>query len=381
MEKITIFDVLIVYSDRLAKSANSLSEHILTPFAKGSRNESYNIFYGYFLRTCQKNNLRAAFTTPADITGAGRCRSYWLFENDRWIKVRKSGYSKLIFDKFSPFDQRIEDKRNLLFSSYEVKPLNNPYLFNLFFDKQKTYNKLRKFAIPTVVVEDSTKESIDRACKSLKDLMIRHPHKYDFSAEIVMKDRFGAEGVYVYKFKAGEYKQMLAKVEKHKNISYIIQPFVKFDKGFSYQNSKVSADIRLIYLGGKVVQTYIRMAKEGEFRCNEHQGGSLKYISISEVPLGVMSLSEKIAKILNEKSSLFTLDFIISNNGNIYLLEGNTGPGLDWNLSIKENEIEAQKLIRIIIKELVRRVGLSIIVAEVPKTPEYPIMSNGLVST
>lgn len=358
MKNTTIFDVLIVYSDLRAKSASSLSELILTPFAKGSRNESYNIFYGYFLRTCQKYNLKAAFTTPTDITGAGRCRSYWLFKNNRWIKVRKSGYSKLIFDKFSPFNQRIQAKRNLLFSSYEVKPFNNPDLFNLFFDKQKTYDKLRKFAIPTVNIEDSTKESIDRACKSLNDLIIRHPHRNDFSNDLVMKDRFGAEGIYVYKFKAGEYKEMLAKVEKHKNISYVIQPFVKFDKGFSYQNSKVSADIRLIYLGGKIIQTYIRMAKDGEFRCNEHRGGSLKYISINEVPFGVMSLSGKIANLLNNKSSLYTLDFIISNKGNVYFLEGNTGPGLDWNLSIEENVSEGKKLIRIIVKELVRQTNL-----------------------
>ena len=131
------------------------------------------------------------------------------------------------------------------------------------------------------------------------------------------------------------------------------------------------------------------MPKMGDFRCNEHQGGSLKYIPKNNIPLGVVSNSNKIANFLNEKCSLYALDFIVSNNGNIYLLEGNTGPGLDWNLSIKENEIEAQKLIRIIIKELVRLVGLPILISEkethnilieVPITGEYPIMSKGLIS-
>src|SRR3990170_1762505 len=153
---------------------------------------------------------------------------------------------------------------------------------------------------------------------------------------------------------------MVAMVEKHKKTSFIIQPYIKFDKGYSFQNSLVAADIRLIFLGGKLIQTYIRMAKDGEFRCNEHRGGTLKYISKNEVPLKVISLSKKIVKILKKKSSLFTLDFIISNYGNVYLLEGNTGPGLDWNLSIKENEIEGKKFIRIIVKELVRRVGVTV---------------------
>ena len=194
------------------------------------------------------------------------------------------------------------------------------------------------------------------ACKSLKQLLTRHPNKHDFSDEIVMKDRFGAEGINVNKFKASQYEEMLAKVQKHKNISFIVQPFTKFDKGFSYQNKRVSADIRLIYLGGKVIQTYIRIAEDGEFRCNEHRGGKLIYISKNGVQSSVMSLSNKIAKILIKKRSLFTLDFIISNYGNVYFLEGNTGPGLDWNLSIKKNVIEGKKLIRIIVKELVRRV-------------------------
>ncbi|OGM10701.1 hypothetical protein A2Z22_05335 [Candidatus Woesebacteria bacterium RBG_16_34_12] len=390
MTKTTIFDVLIVYSERLASSANSLSDEVLTPFPKGSKNETYNIVYGYFLKICKKNNLKTAFTSSADIVGAGICRSYWLFENNKWIKVRKVGYSKLIFDKFSPSNRKAATSRKLLFSSYEVKPFSHPYIFNLFFDKQQTYKKLHKYSLPTVTIKDATRESIYGACKMLNEIISRHPHKYDFSDEIIMKDRFGAGGLHVYKFKTNQTKKMMSKMVRNENISYIIQPFAIFDKGFIYKNSEVAADIRLIYLGGNIIQTYVRMAKTGDFRCNEHQGGTLKYIPQSQVPMNVIITSNKIAKILNKKSSLFALDFIISNNGNIYLLEGNTGPGLDWNLSIKKNEIEAQKLIRIIIKELVRLVGLPILISkkethkiltEVPINGEYTTMSNSLVST
>ena len=174
-----------------------------------------------------------------------------------------------------------------------------------------------------------------------------------------MKDRFGAGGLNVYKFKSDQTEMMITLVKKCKSVSFIIQPFVKFDKGFSIQNSFGSTDVRLIYLGRKIVQTYIRVAKKGDFRCNEHAGGLLTYIPKGEVPLGITAVSESIAKTLDKKSSLFALDFIMSNDGNIYLLEANTGPGLDWNLSIKKNEIEAKKLIRIIIKEISKRASLS----------------------
>ena len=388
MAKTTVFDVLIVYSERLAASAGTPCADTPAPFAKGSSSESYNLVYAYFLQICRINHLQAAFTTSADITGAGRCQSYWIFERNRWMKVRQPGYSKVIFDKFFPVNKKITASRNLLFSSREVAPFNDPYLFDLFFDKQKTYTNLRAFSIPTVTLEDGTQGSIEKACKTLKELLARHPLQNDFSDEVIMKDRFGAGGIHVYKFKTGHYRKIMASMKKHQNTPFILQPFVKFDKGFRYQNVYISADIRLIYLGKKIIQTYIRIAKAGDFRCNEHQGGLLKYISKREVPSEVVICANKIINALHNKRSLITLDFVLSNNGNLYLLEGNTGPGLDWNVSIKENEIEAKKLIRIIVRELVQRVRVPIDATErqvkqtlidTPPADNYPIAPTGFV--
>ena len=389
MNQITKFDLLIVYSERVATSANSLSGKVTMPFSKESGSECYNPVYEYFLRTCQRNNLKAAFTTSADIVGAGKCNSYWLFENDAWIKIQKQGSSKLIFDKFSPRDNALKAKRNLLFSSSRVRPFNSQHLFNVCFDKQKTYNKFRKFSIPTVTIENSTRKEVDKKCSELKEIIANHPKRNDFSNEIVMKDRFGAGGRNVFKFKDLETDMMIATIKKHKELSFIIQPFVKFDKGFSYNNSLISTDIRLIYLGKKIIQTYIRMAKKGNFICNEHKGGILKYISKKEVPSKVKEFSKRTVSISGKKFSLFALDYIISNNGNIYLIEANAGPGLDWNLSIKENEIEAKKLIRIIVKEIVRRIIISknisqkkalIATVNIPVIGGYPVSVDRLTT-
>ncbi len=198
-----------------------------------------------------------------------------------------------------------------------------------------------------------------------------------------MKDRFGAGGINIYKYEAGQSNKIIATMKRHKTISFIIQPFVNFNKGFRYKNSFVSTDIRVIYLGKTIVQTYIRIANNGDFRCNEHSGGLLKYVPKNKVPSKVVALSRNIAKFLNTQSSMFALDFIISNNGNTYLLEANTGPGLDWNLSIKENEIESKKLMRIIIKEIVRRTKLSKSTSEgkgVEATVNNPMISERPVS-
>ena len=349
-----LFDILIVYTEKLATSASTLKNGVVLPFAKGSNSESYNIVYGFFLEICQKNGLKAAFTTSAGVIGAGKCKSYWLFDKSKWIKVKKAGYSKLIFDKFSPVNKRIKDSRDLLFSSEKVKPFNSPYLFDLFFDKYETYKKLHQFSIPTVSIKKNTLKSVKSACKTLEQIKSNHPHREDFSDEIIMKDRFGAGGRSVFKFKKNNLKSIVRIVKKSSK-TFILQPFIKFDKGFRYHDSFSPTDIRLIFLGGKIIQTYIRIAKRGGFRCNEHRGGCLIYVSKREIPQGITNLSKEITKVLGNDSSLYSLDFIISNNKNIYFLEGNTGPGLDWNTSSKVNEIEAKKLIRIIVKELVKR--------------------------
>lgn len=145
-------------------------------------------------------------------------------------------------------------------------------------------------------------------------------------------------------------------MKKNQTVKFILQPFLNFDNGFQFEGQACSADIRLIFLGSKFVQSYLRIAQNGDYRCNEHQGGRLKYVKKAELPKIVIQEAETIAKTLAKFNSIFSLDFIISNHGHVFLLEGNTGPGLDWNPLIKENEIEAKKLIRIIVQELKRRV-------------------------
>lgn len=340
MTKPYVFDILIVYSGRTAISAAAPGSGIRAPFPN-----NLNIFYGYFLDICRKKRLRAALTTSSDIIGPGLCRSYWRFSGRRWFKANQLGYSRLIFDKLTPVGNRCKASRELLFSSDLVKPFNRPGLFRLFFDKQKTYDRLAQFSPPTVTIKKRTRTGVLAAGRQLAAMIKRHPFPGDFSGEVVMKDRFGAGGRNVYKFNAGDLAKMAAVMNRVNKI-FILQPLVKFN----------NVDIRLIYLAGKIVQTYIRKAKAGDFRCNEHQGGRLIYIAQTAVPAAVSRLARKLVRVLRQTTAFFSLDFMVSNSGNAYLIEGNTGPGLDWNLAVRKNELAGQKLIRLVVKELARRV-------------------------
>jgi hypothetical protein len=360
MNNTSIFDVLVVYSDKLATSASSKNSSSKRPFSKKSGRTNYNDAYAYFLKMCSENYLNAAFTTSSDIIGPGKCSSYWLFNKDKWQKVDKKCYSPLIFDKFSPRSDLQKNRRKTLFSNSLVKPFNTKPLFYLFFDKQKTYEYLQEFSIPTVEVLNTKIADIKFAIETLSVLTSNHPNKDDFSRNLILKDRFGAGGNDIYYIDSKNSVRKIAEIlKKNKEKYFIIQPFVKYDKGHEHQNYLGFIDIRTVFVGNKLIQTYIRIAKDKEFRCNEHKGATLLYISKSQIPTKVLNVANKITSSIGKGGMLFALDFIISNSGNVYLVEGNCGPGIDWNLSLKENEIMAKKLIRKIVTGLSQKVAFN----------------------
>lgn len=382
MKTITIFDVLVVYSDGIATSASYLDPAITKPFLKSSGRENYNHSYAYFLETCFKKGLKAAFTTSADIIAPAKCKSYWTYSKKGWAKSQQICFAPLIFDKFSPITKLQRERRSVLFSTMKIQPFNSSYIYDLFFDKKKTFDVLKEYTIPTVKIKNSSYNEISNALNSLNALIENHPSSKDFSDEIVLKDQYGAGGNAIYKL-SKNIVEIKKTMEKDKHISFLIQPFTLFDKGFSYQNEMVSTDIRIIYLKGKIIQSYIRRAKKNDFRCNEHLGGELIYIKNKEIPLNVLGFSTKIVKQLENKRDLFALDFIISNQGNVYLMEGNSGPGIDWNPSILENERQSKKLIREIVNELAYRKNsihtLDILHSKKLHYPKIPRRINPLV--
>ena len=357
MKNTSLFDVLVVYSDGIATSASSKEPSSQLPFSQDSGRANYNYAYAYFLEMCSENNLKAAFTTSSDITGAGSCSSYWLLEKNKWLKVNKQCYSSLIFDKFSPINDLQKLRRDTLFSNSVIQPFNAEPLFSIFFDKQKTYTHLKDFTIPTVAINKLDRISIKSAIAALRKLIHSHVQKQDFSRNFVLKDRFGAGGNGIYSIGAHDAVKEIHEVLKiDKNTSFILQPFVNFDKGV-YEEYSGFIDFRIIYLGKKIIQVFIRTAKKNDFRCNVHQGGMISYISPDEIPSKVKRMSEKIITFLNEDKALFSLDYIVSNQGNVYLLEGNCGPGVNWDLSDKVDVRMAKKLIRQIVVSLSQRVA------------------------
>lgn len=351
-----VFDAIVVYNSSTALSASNRSKQIVAPFSEQS---THNKAYGYFLKTCLDYNLKAALTTSSDIIGPGEFKSYWTYTDKTWTKHVKQCKTNQIFTKFSPTTEEGKRLRKLLFSSPSIKPFDSFKIFELFFDKQKTFDTLSHHSIPTLTLTSSSIAGIKQTCSELSAMVDALPHKNDFTDSIIMKDRFGAGGQNIYKFKSSNTKSICETIDNNPSLSFVIQPFAKFDKGYTYNQITSATDIRLIYMNGQIVSCYLRMAKSGDFRCNQHQGGSVQYLTVDKIPNDIVSKANQIANILGKKSILYTLDFIISNNGNPYFLEGNTGPGLNWDQSDQVDKVEAKKLISLIVKELSYRVESS----------------------
>jgi glutathione synthase/RimK-type ligase-like ATP-grasp enzyme len=355
---ITTFDLLVVYSSELAKSAASRSPAVTSPFYH-SIEPSYDEVYSYFLQACHRNHLRAAFAISADVVGAGLCKSYWLFEKGTWKKVKRAAYAELIFDKFAPVTKELSHQFELLFSSTAVRPFNEHALRRLFFDKQRTFEKFRSLTIPTVAIHGHSANSVTNAVKTLRRIMSRKNLNADFSTDLILKDRFGVCGQRIYKFGSSQMREISATLKKNATRSFVLQPFLLFDHGYRLNNQTETADIRLIYLNGRMIQTYVRMAKKGSFLCNVHQGGFLKYITRRDVPPQVFRHAAKVLRSLGNMHTLYALDFVVTNAGHPLLLEGNTSPGLDWNPDIQIDIDSSKKLIRMVVVELARLVQVS----------------------
>jgi hypothetical protein len=346
------YDVLVVYSQDIAISASS-HYPIALPF--DSKYEVYNDVYAYFLKQCRRNGLTAALTTSKDLTGAGTFSSHWIVEQNKWVAVNQPCEASQIFDKINPIHLESIRQRNLLFSSSEIHSFTDASQVFIFSDKLRSYEQMSEHSVPTVALETPDLQSIEEQILNLKQIMLKHPHSVDFLPEtFILKDRTGCGGKNIFKITNNQTKTVLTIMQQAPDKQFVLQPFITFDKGFAYKSNSGFAEIRFIFIGKKIVQTYIRVAAKNEYICNDGSGGIP--IKLSEIPKKVTRTAKKIASQITHENSLFALDFIISNSGVVYLLEANATPGIDWHPESVQNVAMNKKMIRLIVVEIKRRI-------------------------
>ncbi len=354
--QIDTFDIIIVYSGMKAKSAGNTSYTDSPPFPPKSKVGVYNDCYRYFLERCKKKGLNAAFATSSDICGSGLFKSFWTYDNT-WHRHPHKAYTTMLFDKFTPKTSIQKEQMSTLTSSKKIYTFNKEILTKLFENKFNTYKHFKEYTIPTVEITQGTEKAIMAAKKRLDAILQTHPYHEDFLSGYIIKNKTGSGGFNIHKVTFT--KKGIAKIINYhtKHISYVLQPFLTCDTSFHFKKHRGTIDVRVITLNTKTLQSYIRVAQKGNFLANQHQGGSSFYISLRRIPQDVIIMNTKIKKILENtldlSHSLYALDYIRSNNGHLYLVEGNTNPGIYWEYDeIRSSKRKIKKLINTIVHEI-----------------------------
>ncbi len=341
------FDLLIVLDERSAKSAADTLYYEPAPFPDASTYFRSNASYEYFLKYCKSVGLRAAFSTTADIIGPGLFRSYWVYTNG-WRRILQSAQTSFVFDKFSATDYRNVSTAKVLLSGEEpVRLFHRDVIRDTFDNKLNTFVNFPDHAIPTSQITIHSNESITAAKTDLAEQIVVHPNASDFTDTYILKDQFGSGGANIYLI--NDDADYVALRTEHPTTSFILQPFIETSQS-RFEEHTGRIDLRAILLNGEIVQSFIRIAKAGEYRANAYRGGTLVYIDVDQIPEEVVSKVESIKQRLPIADTVFALDFIQSNSGNYYLVEGNSMPGLNW--FVPENAKHARKLMRLIINSI-----------------------------
>lgn len=345
VKPLLIFDVMIIYDAHLANSAADSTYHEFAPFFSTGEYFNCNVAYSYFIRYCKQQGLRAALTTTHDINAAGQCSSAWTYTT-QWKRYLNTSTANVIFDKFSNLIPRNHAAYEFLTRAIKKVPLYHNQAMRMLFDnKLETYQRFPSFCIPTVKVGLLTKANFAVARKTLHEKCRNHPYQDDFTTDVVLKDQFGIGGSNIFKITDDD----LSTIPANSSLPFILQPLIQAS-GFTIAQHTGNTDLRVILCNNSIVQSYLRVAKAGEFRANALQGGTVVYLTLDQIPAEVLQMVTAIKRHLPSKTALYTLDFIKSKNGHVYFIEGNNSPGLNW--FNDEDEKRAKHLIRFIVKNL-----------------------------
>lgn len=227
-------------------------------------------------------------------------------KKDEWVKVRKPIKPHFIYDKSLFKYERIGIKER--FS--EIAPLVNPPQMQIIAaDKMATYITFKKHMVPSHLVR--TPEELQAAIKKVP------------TSKVVIKTPRGlcGEGVYI-----------LSKKEAKKfkiNAPYLVQQFTDSKAGIPGL-FKGMHDLRLVFVGNKLVQSYIRTAPKGKLKANIAQGGTRIFVPLKKVPKKVKEIAKTFQYAFGDfPNTIYSVDFMYDKGKKPYVVEINNTPTLE----------------------------------------------------
>ncbi len=131
------------------------------------------------------------------------------------------------------------------------------------------------------------------------------------------KDGLGGKGIFF------GYAKDLLSINLNKKDCYVLQEFIDTSSGIE-GIVKGLHDLRIVFIGEKIVWSHVRSPREGTFLSNVSQGGRIIEIDPKRIPKKILEKATLIQKLITSKygKSIFSIDFGIE-NGEPFVFELN----------------------------------------------------------
>lgn len=295
--------------------------------AKPFDNKEYQYSYEYFYDLCKENGIQMYRASYQWYDYEKNLFKYaWVYEGSggNWQKVENIE-PDLIYDK-TKSRAEVYYKKELIAQTY---PFVNDLNFTKIVDD--------KFVTSLIFPQWSKKSYLIKTNADLEKILPKLK-----TAKVVIKplSESGGKGV-----------QFLEKTELEKvefSGENIVQEFI--DSSLGVPGISIGMhDLRLVFVGDKLSYAYIREPKEGSFLANLAQGGKLTIVPVENLP----KVLAPIVNFINETFSsfpdrIFAIDFMFDENGQPWIVELNSMPGLFFSPEEKPYMIEMyQELLKV----------------------------------
>lgn len=264
------------------------------PFKKDYLNSSYAVF-SQLARDKDAEILVGKFTWYKD----GKMDKAYSHSDGEWKKLENTEVDG-IFDKFKFDDETIEIKKQM---HDDLPVLNNYKLEEVCKDKLLTYEEF-----PSRVPE--TREANQQNVEEMLS---------DYG-KVVLKPRydFGGRGVRII--------DSIEDFELEEDL--LVQRFIDSGSGIPKLGIEGVHDLRVIVVNGENSASFVRTPEEGLIS-NVSRGGSMHHIEVKDVPDSALQIVDEVEdKFSHFGSRVYAVDFIFDEEGNPWILEMNSKPGL-----------------------------------------------------
>lgn len=268
---------------------------------KPFEDKNLNIAYSVFSKIAEQKGKRLLITSFESLDD--HLEYAYAYENNEWVKKKDEGFDAVI-DKFK-LDQETENLKKKLSQEYPV--VNNYEVERICKDKYLTAQKFPELMPETL---NPTEDNVEKLIKSY--------------GRAVLKPRsdLGGRGI--------EIIQHVSEAENIGEKNYLAQGFVDTTQGIEKMDFEGVHDLRIIGVNGEPVLSFVRTQEEGLIS-NVAQGGKINFVELEDIPEKAFEMYEQVEKgFEGYKPRLIALDIAFDTEGDPWLLEINTKPGLKF---------------------------------------------------